>query len=39
MFGQTTLNDDAFKFHGTGKEMFKGFIKVIILFANFGFCG
>jgi hypothetical protein len=25
MFGQTTLNDDAF--HGTGKEMFKGFIK------------
>ncbi|OUD34873.1 YjgN family protein [Flavobacterium sp. FPG59] len=33
MFGQTTLNDDAFAFHGTGKEMFKGFIKVIIIFA------
>lgn len=32
MFGQTTLNDDAFAFHGTGKEMFKGFIKAIVLF-------
>ena len=40
MFGQTTLNDDAFAFHGTGKEMFKGFIKVIILFAIlFGILG
>lgn len=33
MFGQTTLNNDPFSFHGTGKEMFKGFIKVIALFA------
>lgn len=34
LFGQTTLNDDPFSFLGTGKEMFKGFIKVIALFAT-----
>ena len=33
ILGQTTLNGDPFAFHGTGKEMFKGFIKVIALFA------
>ncbi|MBE0390572.1 YjgN family protein [Flavobacterium sp. PL002] len=32
IFGQTTLNEDSFAFHGTGKEMFKGFIKAIGLF-------
>ncbi|WP_026708365.1 YjgN family protein [Flavobacterium frigidarium] len=36
LFGQTTLNEDAFAFHGTGKEMFKGFIKAILLFICFG---
>ena len=35
LFGQTTLNEDAFAFHGTGKEMFKGFIKAILLFFCF----
>lgn len=33
LYGETSLNDDRFAFHGTGKEMFKGFIKVLILFA------
>ncbi len=32
LYGATSLNDDRFAFHGTGKEMFKGFIKAIILF-------
>ncbi|MBP4141267.1 DUF898 domain-containing protein [Flavobacterium sp. P4023] len=32
IFGKSTLNDDPFAFHGTGKEMFKGFVKVIGLF-------
>lgn len=36
IFGKTTLNEDAFAFHGTGKEMFKGFIKAIALFFGFG---
>lgn len=31
-FGKTTLNEDPFTFHGTGKEMFNGFIKAIVLF-------
>ncbi|MFZ4455241.1 MAG: YjgN family protein [Bacteroidales bacterium] len=32
MYGSTELNNDRFSFHGTGKEMFKGFIKAIIIF-------
>lgn len=32
IYGATSLNDDRFTFHGTGKEMFKGFIKAILLF-------
>ena len=32
IYGSSTLNDDAFTFHGTGKEMFKGFIKAILIF-------
>ena len=32
LYGETSLNDDRFAFHGTGKEMFKGFIKALILF-------
>lgn len=37
LYSQTTLNGSPFEFHGTGKEMFKGFIKafgvVILLYA------
>lgn len=33
VYGSTALQDDRFAFHGTGKEMFKGFIKAILLFA------
>lgn len=32
VYGQTALNNDRFHFSGTGKEMFRGFIKVIIFF-------
>lgn len=32
MYSSTTLNDDSFTFHGTGKEMFKGYIKALVLF-------
>lgn len=32
LYNATTLNDNSFEFHGTGKEMFKGFIKAIIIF-------
>jgi uncharacterized membrane protein YjgN (DUF898 family) len=32
LYGHTNLNNETFEFHGTGKEMFKGFIKVILLF-------
>jgi uncharacterized membrane protein YjgN (DUF898 family) len=32
LYGETSLNGDRFAFHGTGKEMFKGFIKAILLF-------
>jgi uncharacterized membrane protein YjgN (DUF898 family) len=32
MYGATALNDDRFAFHGTGKEMFLGFIKVILFY-------
>lgn len=34
LYGETSLNDDCFAFHGTGKEMFKGFIKAVILFVG-----
>ncbi|WP_136667212.1 YjgN family protein [Flavobacterium sp. H122] len=33
LYSQTTLNDSPFEFHGTGKEMFMGFIKAVGLFA------
>ncbi|WP_367772650.1 YjgN family protein [Flavobacterium sp. WC2421] len=36
LYGQTSLNGDAFAFHGTGKEMFKGFLKAILLFFILG---
>ena len=40
LFGQTTLNDDPFTFHGTGKEMFKGFLKALLVFVIlFGIMG
>lgn len=32
LYGETSLEGDSFAFHGTGKEMFKGFIKAIVLF-------
>jgi uncharacterized membrane protein YjgN (DUF898 family) len=32
VFGQTSLNDEHFNFSGTGKEMFRGFIKVILFY-------
>jgi uncharacterized membrane protein YjgN (DUF898 family) len=32
IFGKSTLNNDPFTFHGTGKEMFRGFVKAIALF-------
>lgn len=32
IYGSTALNGDHFAFHGTGKEMFKGFVKAILLF-------
>ena len=32
LYGETSLNGDAFEFHGTGKEMFKGFVKAVVLF-------
>jgi len=31
-FGQTALNDERFNFSGTGKEMFRGFVKVILFY-------
>ena len=33
LYGATALNNDRFAFHGTGKEMFVGFIKAIIIIA------
>ncbi len=33
LYGSTSLNNDRFSFHGTGKEMFIGFIKAIFVFA------
>lgn len=32
LYGTTEINNDPLSFHGTGKEMFKGFIKAILLF-------
>lgn len=32
IYGQTALNDERFHFAGTGKEMFRGFIKIIIFY-------
>lgn len=32
IYSATSLNGDSFSFHGTGKEMFKGFIKAILIF-------
>ncbi|MEO8253495.1 MAG: DUF898 family protein [Flavobacterium sp.] len=32
IYGSTSLNGDSFSFHGTGNEMFKGFIKAILIF-------
>lgn len=32
LYSSTNFNDDVFTFHGTGKEMFKGFIKALIIF-------
>ncbi len=32
LYGATSLNNDSFKFHGTGKELFKGMLKAILLF-------
>lgn len=34
LYGETQLNGDSFAFHGTGREMFKGFIKAILLFVS-----
>jgi len=31
LYGETSLNGDSFSFHGTGKEMFRGFIKAILI--------
>lgn len=32
IYNSTSLNEDSFEFHGTGKEMFMGFVKAIGLF-------
>lgn len=34
VYSATSLNGDYFSFHGTGKEMFKGFIKAILTFGT-----
>ncbi|MGL2988522.1 YjgN family protein [Flavobacterium sp. RSSA_27] len=34
LYGETHLNGDPFTFHGTGKEMFKGFIKALLIFGT-----
>lgn len=33
MYGATEFNESRFEFHGTGAEMFKGFIKAVLIFA------
>lgn len=38
LYGETHLNGDSFTFHGTGKEMFKGFIKALFILGSlYGF--
>lgn len=37
LYESTTLNNDEFEFRGTGREMFIGFIKAIVLFGIIGF--
>lgn len=38
-YQKTTLNNEAFTFSGTGKEMFKGFIKAILIIGMaYGIC-
>ncbi len=32
IYGQTALNDERFNFAGTGNEMFRGFIKVLLFY-------
>ena len=32
IYSSTALNKDQFEFHGTGRELFKGYVKVIIFF-------
>ena len=32
LYGSTALENDRFTFHGTGREMFVGFIKTIVIF-------
>ena len=32
LYGSTALENDRFAFHGTGREMFVGFIKTIVIF-------
>lgn len=32
VYGQTALNNERFHFSGTGKEMFRGFIKIILIY-------
>ena len=31
LYNETTLNNSSFQFHGTGKEMFKGFLKALFI--------
>lgn len=33
LYGSTEFNESRFEFHGTGAEMFKGFLKAILIFA------
>lgn len=35
LYGSTLFDESRFEFHGTGAEMFKGFIKAILIFAVF----
>jgi uncharacterized membrane protein YjgN (DUF898 family) len=35
IYQNAALNDTPFVFHGTGKELFRGFVKVLLLFALF----
>lgn len=38
IYGQTALNNDRFHFAGTGKEMFRGFIKVVLFYIAVMIC-